>query len=47
MRLACFFRTSAELWMNLQAKYDLHTTEDEFAEKVEREVQPFAAGIDG
>ena len=46
MRLGRFFGTSAEMWMNLQAKYDLHKAEDEFAEKVEREVQPFAVGAE-
>ena len=44
MRLGRFFRTSAEMWMNLQAKYDLQVAEDEFAAKVEREVQPFEVG---
>jgi antitoxin HigA-1 len=44
MGLGRFFGTSAELWMNLQAKYELLMAEDEFAEKVEREVQPFGVG---
>jgi antitoxin HigA-1 len=40
MRLAKFFGTSAQLWMNLQAKYDLEAAGDELAELIEREVQP-------
>ena len=40
LRLARYFGTSARLWMNLQAKYDLETAEDELAEKIEAEVQP-------
>src|SRR5258708_6104188 len=40
MRLAKFFGTSAQLWMNLQAKYDLEVAGDKLAERIEREVQP-------
>ena len=43
MRLARYFGTSAEMWMNLQAKYDLDVAEDEFRERVEREVLPRSA----
>jgi addiction module HigA family antidote len=32
VRLACFFGTSAEMWMNLQARYDLHVAEDTLSE---------------
>ena len=40
LRLSRYFGTSAELWMNLQALYDLEKTRDEIEEKVEREVAP-------
>jgi addiction module HigA family antidote len=40
LRLARFFDTSAQMWMNLQAKYELDTAEDEMADKIETEVQP-------
>jgi addiction module HigA family antidote len=40
LRLARFFDTSAQMWMNLQAKYDLDTAEDAMADKIETEVQP-------
>jgi addiction module HigA family antidote len=43
MRLARYFGTSAEMWMNLQAKYDLDLAEDAFRERVEREVLPRSA----
>jgi antitoxin HigA-1 len=42
LRLARFFGTSAELWMNLQSLYDLETTRDAIEEQVLREVEPMA-----
>ena len=43
MRLARYFGTSAEMWMNLQAKYELDLAEDAFRERVGREVLPRSA----
>jgi addiction module HigA family antidote len=43
LRLARYFGTSAQMWMNLQAKYDLEATEDAIGRKVEREVLPRSA----
>ncbi len=43
MRLGRYFGTSAEMWMNLQAKYDLDVAEDACGEQVEREVLPRSA----
>jgi antitoxin HigA-1 len=43
MRLGRFFGTSAEMWINLQARYDLHTAEDELSARVAEEVRPFRA----
>jgi len=43
LRLARFFGTSPEMWINLQAKYDLHVAEDELSQRVSREVRPFKA----
>ncbi len=40
LRLARYFGTSAQLWMNLQAKYDLEAAEDALASRIETEVQP-------
>ena len=38
LRLARYFGTSANVWMRLQARYDLEVAEAELAERVEREV---------
>jgi addiction module HigA family antidote len=40
LRLARYFGTSAQMWMNLQAKYDLDMAEDALADRIETEVQP-------
>ncbi len=40
LRLARYFGTSPELWMNLQQNYDLAIAEDELSDKIRREVQP-------
>ena len=40
LRLSHYFGTSAELWMNLQALYDLEKTRDEIAWQLENEVVP-------
>lgn len=40
LRLARYFKTSAQMWINLQAKYDLAVAEDALSERIEREVLP-------
>jgi addiction module HigA family antidote len=40
LRLARYFGTSAQLWINLQAKYDLAAAEDALRSRIEREVLP-------
>ena len=40
MRLARFFGTDAQSWMNLQAAYDLEEAEIRLTERIEREVKP-------
>lgn len=40
LRLSHYFGTSAELWMNLQALYDLEKTRDEIEGQLENEVVP-------
>lgn len=42
LRLARYLGTSAELWMNLQALYDLEVTRDEVEKRVQKEVTPLA-----
>lgn len=43
MRLARYFRTSPEFWMNLQAMHDLTKAKAETGAAIEREVAPRAA----
>jgi addiction module HigA family antidote len=40
LRLARYFGTSPEFWLNLQGHYDLEVEEDRIGESIEREVQP-------
>lgn len=40
LRLARFFGTSAEFWLNLQAAYDLSRARLERGRAIEREVEP-------
>ncbi|MCZ2156419.1 MAG: HigA family addiction module antidote protein [Bryobacterales bacterium] len=39
LRLARFFGTSAQMWMNLQTDYDLKVTAREAGPRIEREVR--------
>jgi len=39
-RLARYFSTTPDFWINLQARYDLESTKDKLAERIEREVRP-------
>jgi addiction module HigA family antidote len=43
LRLARFFGTDAQSWMNLQAQYDLESAEMELAGRIEQEVTPLKA----
>lgn len=43
LRLGRCFGTSAEMWVGLQADYDLRLARYEKQEQVEREVEPLAA----
>jgi addiction module HigA family antidote len=43
LRLARFFGTSPELWMNLQAMYDLTKARRESGGKIQRDLRPRAA----
>lgn len=38
LRLARFFGTSPDSWMNLQSRYDLETAKDRSMRKIEQEV---------
>jgi antitoxin HigA-1 len=43
LRLARFFGTSPEFWMNLQVRYDLEVAEDALKGRLAKEVRPHAA----
>ncbi len=43
LRLARYFDTSAEVWLNLQNAYDLDVARQKVANRIEREVIPAAA----
>ena len=41
LRLARYFQTSAQFWMNLQSRYDLEKAEDQLKSKLKSEVQQY------
>lgn len=43
LRLARYFDVSAELWLGLQAEYDLRKTRQIIGEEIEQRIQPHAA----
>jgi addiction module HigA family antidote len=43
LRLARFFGTSPEVWLGLQAEYDLRVAKQAIGEEIEKRVHPFAA----
>jgi addiction module HigA family antidote len=42
LRLSRFFGTSAQFWLNLQARFDLETERDRLGTRLQREVEVFA-----
>ena len=42
LRLARFFGTTPEFWMNLQSRYDLEAARDDVGGVIEREVETLA-----
>ena len=44
LRLARYFGTTPEFWMNLQAAYDLDSAQRLLADRITREVHPREAG---
>lgn len=44
LRLARYFRVSAQFWLGLQMDYDLDMAEDESGERIMREVIGYRAG---
>ena len=42
-RLARYFATSPDFWINLQARYELDAADRKLRRRIEREVTPYAA----
>ncbi len=42
LRLARYFNTTAQFWLNMQSSFDLKKTESEAGRKIEKEVHPLA-----
>ena len=40
MRLARYFGTSVQMWMNLQSRYEMDVAQDEFETRILKEIQP-------
>ena len=40
LRLARFFRTTTQFWLNLQSSFDLKQVESEQGRKIQREIRP-------
>ncbi|MEK9165933.1 MAG: HigA family addiction module antitoxin [Patescibacteria group bacterium] len=45
LRLARFFGTSAQFWLNLQSKYDLEVQEDLLADQLHKQVKVFQFAV--
>ncbi len=45
LRLARYFNTTPEFWLNLQTRYDLKIARDKEQSKVNREVRPLRAPV--
>ncbi len=47
LRLARFFGTTPQYWMDLQTAYDLRVAEEQAGEQVRREITPVKVGANG
>ena len=47
LRLARFFGTDAESWLNLQKRYELECVRRQAATQIERDVRPFKKAMNG
>ena len=43
LRLARYFATTEQFWMNLQTRYDLEVVKDRLGSRLDNEVQPIRA----
>src|SRR4030067_2970878 len=47
LRLARYFGTSADMWLRLQARYDLQSADKDLSDRIRREVKVFERPISG
>ena len=45
LRLAKYFHMSPQFWLGLQMDYDLDVAEDQYAEKIEKEVHEYKEAV--
>jgi len=45
LRLSRYFGTTAQIWLRLQARYDLEKAKKEFGKKIYREVKEFKEAV--
>ena len=45
LRFAKYFQMSPQFWLGLQMDYDLDTAKDQYAEKIEKEVQEYQKAV--
>ena len=45
LRLARYFGTSPQFWLGLQMDYELDIAEDTIAERLDREIRPYAVAV--
>ena len=45
LRLARYFRTAPQYWMNLQSRYDLETAQDRWSNRIRAEIQPYRDAV--
>lgn len=45
LRLARYFGTSPQFWLNLQGRYDLEAQGENLKKKIEKEIRPLATAV--
>jgi addiction module HigA family antidote len=45
LRLGRFFRVPPQFWLNLQNRFDLDVTEDQLADRLDKEVQTLSSNV--
>ena len=45
LRLAKYFDMSPQFWLGLQMDFDLNTAEDQYAEKIDKEVHEYKEAV--